>query len=71
MKPKIKVLVKIKIWYFDTFFILTLTQFNALIHSLKANHDDYKRNITIKYYKILKIGHLYDKFVKKLLKRLK
>lgn len=71
MKPKAKVLANIKIWYSDIFFNLTLIQFSDLIYTLNANHDDYRKNIAAEYYKILGIGHLYDKFIKKPLKKLK
>lgn len=71
MKPEAKILVDIKIYYPIAFFDLILTQFSSLIHILKANHDNYGRNITAEYYKILEIGHLHDKFDEKLLEKLK
>lgn len=71
IKPEIKVLVNIKIWYFNAFCNLTLTQFNDLIYALKASHDNYEENITTEYYQMLEIGYLYYKFIKTLFERLK
>lgn len=71
IKPKIKVLVNIKIWYLNAFFNLILTQFNDLVYALKASHDNYEENITTEYYQMLEIGYLYYKFIKTLFERLK
>ena len=70
LKPESKILADIKIWYHDTFFDLTLTQFSNLVHVLKASHVDYEGSTTAKYYEMLGIGHLRDKFVEKLFERL-
>lgn len=70
MKPEAKVLADIKIWYPDAFNDFTFTQFSGLIHALKASHDDYRGNTVAKYYKMLDIGSLYNKFVEALFKRL-
>lgn len=63
-------LADIKIWYLDAFFDLTLTQFSNLVHALKASDIKYGGSIGAKYYKILNISHLCDKFVERLFKRL-
>ncbi len=70
LKSEVKVLADIKIWYPNISLDLILTQFNDLIHILKASHNNYKGNIATKYYKMLKIGHFYEKFVEKLLEKL-
>lgn len=59
-----------KIQYSNIFLNFTLTQFSVLIYTLKTCYNNYTENTTIEYYKILEIGHLYDKFVKKFLKKL-
>lgn len=70
MKLKVKLLAHIKNWYYDAFFDLTLTQFNDLIYALKASHNSYKGNIAAKYYQMLGINYLRDKFVKTLFEKL-
>lgn len=70
MKPEAKMLANIKIYYLDAFFDLTLIQFNNLIHALKASYDNYRKDTAAKYYKMLGIGHLRDKFVKAFFKKL-
>lgn len=70
LKPEIKVLVDIKIWYLNAFFDLTLTQFSNLVHASKAGDIKYGGSIITKYYKILNISHLCDKFVERLFEKL-
>lgn len=59
-----------KIWYPDAFLDLTLTQFSNLVYTLKASHIEYKKSTIVEYYEMLGIGHLRDKFIEKLFKKL-
>lgn len=70
MKPETKVLADMKIWYPATFDDFTLAQFSALIHALKASHDDYGGYTAAEYYEMLGIGTLRDKFVEAFFERL-
>lgn len=70
LELKRKVLINMKIWYYDAFFDLTLTQFYNLIYVLKASHVRYNGNTAAKYYEMLSINHLYDKLAKILFKKL-
>ncbi len=63
LKPEVKVLTDMNIWYPDTFFDFTLAQFSDLIHNLKTSHVEYGGNPTAEYYEMLGIGHLRDKFI--------
>lgn len=70
IKPKVKVLIVMKIWYLAVFEDFILTQFNALIYTLKTSYDDYRGSTIAEYYEILGIGKLRDKFVEVFFKRL-
>lgn len=70
MKPKVKVLADMTIEYPDTFENLTLTQFSCLIHAFKATNHEYRRSTAAYSYKMLGIGHLYEKFVKEVFEKL-
>lgn len=71
LKPEVKVSANVKIWYLNTFLDLILTQFSDLIYVLKASYVEYGRSTATEYYKILCIGHLYDKFVRSFFEKLK
>lgn len=71
IKLKAKVFANTKIWYSNAFLNLILTQFSGLIYVLKASYNGYRRSTAAKYYEILKISYLRNKFVEKLLEKLK
>lgn len=70
MKLEAKVLADMKIGYLNAFDDFTLIQFSGLIYTLKATHHDYGGSIIAKYYEMLGVGHLRNKFVEALFKRL-
>lgn len=60
IKFEIKVLIDIKIKYFNIFKNLILIQLNNLIYIFKVINHNYKKTITAIYYKILGISYLYN-----------
>lgn len=70
IKPKIKVLLNIKIWYSAIFNNFILTQFKILIHALKTSYKTYKKKYVTKYYKMLDMSISYHKFLKLFFKKL-
>ena len=69
LKPEVKVLVDIKIWYPDAFFDLSLTQFSDLVY-IQTYYFNYRGNTAAKYYEMLGIGYLHDNFIEGLFERL-
>lgn len=69
LKREAKMMADIKICYPNTFFDLTLIEFSNLVYALKTSYVQYRRNIATKYYKMLSISHLGDKFVEILFER--
>ena len=70
LKLEVKILTDMKICYIDTFLDLILIKFSELVYALKASYVEYRRNTAAKYYKMLSIGHLGDKFVETLFETL-
>lgn len=58
IKSKAKVIANMKICYSNIFKDLNLSKFNTLIYIPKKSNENYKKNITAKYYYMLEVDTL-------------
>lgn len=71
IKLEAKIFIDIKMQYFGVFDNLILTQFIDLIYTFQTTHHNYKNCIIAKYYEVLGIGYLYNKFINIFFKKYK
>lgn len=64
MKPEVKVIANMEIYYLDVFEDLNMVKFNALIYTYKISNKDYGGIMAAEYYCILRVNTLQNLFVK-------